>query len=482
MIALFRDQPRSFFMIFMLEIWERFGFYTVQGLLVLYFIRFLGFNETDAYYTFGAFSALVYGLVILGGYLGDNVLGTKRTLFLGLIVLAAGYLDLALVDKQGAFFALSLICVGNGLFKANPSSLLSKSYASNDPRLYSGFTLYYMAINFGAIVALFVGPALSSHYGYSYAYLASFIGIVLGLVNYIYQRKQLDPIDTPFDQHEIVPWQWALILLGIFFLSKCATYLLYHVTLAQNLLWLITACALLIYFFLMSRENLAEKKRMLLALILMVEAVAFFTLYQQFPMSLTLFAVNHIRPEVFSISIDPQSFRVLNGIWIVAMSPVLAKFYVYLNQRGIHFPVPYKFALGMAFCGVGFALLFFCRYLYDAQYMISLGWLVAAYFFESMGELFVSALGVAMIAELVPQKIVGFVMGLWFLTSAVAGFTGAMVSSYTALPTQINPGFDSLMMYSRVFGWIGLVTLLVALFLGLLSKRLTRLMGAVTCL
>ena len=270
--------------------------------------------------------------------------------------------------------------------------------------------------------------------------------------------------------------------LGILTLAQCATYLLYHVILAQNLLWLITAFAFLIYCFLMSRENMADKKRMLLALILMVEAVAFFTLYQQFPMSLTLFAVNHVRSDVFSISIDPQSFRVLNGIWIVIMSPVLAKFYWYLNKHGIDFQIPYKFAAGMAFCGVGFALLFFCRYLYDAQFMISLWWLVAAYFFESMGELLVSALGVAMVAELVPKKIAGFVMGLWFLTSAVAGFTGAMVSSYTALPKQIIPSLGSLMMYSRVFGWIGLVTLLVALFLGLISKRLTRLMGASICL
>ena len=208
----------------------------------------------------------------------------------------------------------------------------------------------------------------------------------------------------------------------------------------------------------------------------MAEAVAFFTLYQQFPMSLTIFAVNHVRTDVLSFHIDPQSFRVLNAIWIIALSPVLAMFYSRLNQRGIVFQIPYKFALGMVFCGVGFLLLYFCRYAYDVNYMISPWWLVAAYFFESVGELFVSALGVAMVAELVPRKMMGFVMGFWFLTSAVAGFTGALVSSYTALPKDIQPGFESLMIYTQVFGWIGLITLLLALFLWFISKHLTRLM------
>lgn len=159
MLNLFREQPRAFHMIFMLELWERFGFYTVQGILTLYFIRYLGYSDLESYYTFGAYSALVYGMVVIGGYLGDRILGTKRTIVLGLVVLAMGYFSLAVTDKQHVFLALGLICVGNGLFKANPSNLLSKCYDDNDPRLHGGFTLYYMAINLGSMVALFVSTS-----------------------------------------------------------------------------------------------------------------------------------------------------------------------------------------------------------------------------------------------------------------------------------------------------------------------------------
>lgn len=479
MIALFRDQPRAFYMIFMLEIWERFGFYTVQGILVLYFVRFAGLTYQNAYATFGAFSALLYGLVALGGYLGDRVLGTKRTLVLGLVVLALGYLALAVTDKQHMYYALALICVGCGLFKSNPSHLLAKTYAPHDPRLHTGFTLYYMAINLGAIVALFAGPALSSLYGYPYAYFASFLGILLGLANYVFQRKHLVGIETLADDYMIHPSLWGLVVLGVMGLVFASAYLLQHVMLAKNILWGLTFFIILVYFYYMRYENQSSQKRMLLAFILMLEAVAFFTLYQQMPMSLNLFAVNNVDAHFFNILLDPQSFQVLNGMWIILMSPVFAMAYNRLNQSGIVIGTPYKFALGMTCCGVGFLSLYFCRFVHDAHGLVSSGWLVGAYFFQSMGELLVSALGVAMVAELVPKKMTGFVMGAWFLTSAVAGFTGASVASYTALSSQVQPGLESLILYTGVFGCIGLAALFVAVLMWFTAPKLNRLMGCI---
>lgn len=477
MLDLFRAQPRAFYMIFLLEIWERFGFYTVQGILTLYFIRILGVTDEVAYYTFGAFSALVYGMVSIGGYLGDTVLGMKRTIVLGLIVLALGYFGLALSDKPHVFLALGVICVGNGLFKANPSNLLSKCYEENDPRLYSGFTLYYMAINLGSIAALFLGPALSEKYGYPYAFMASGIGIVLGLVNYWFQREFIQSVHTPADEYTIGFFKWVLIIAGIIFAVILSNYFLQHVMLARRLLWTIMIGVVAIYFFYMSREDRASFKRMLLAFILMLEAIVFFTLYQQMPTSLNLFAVHNVHPNLFGISIDPQSYQALNPIWIISMSPVLAGVYARLQARGISFPVPYKFALGMTCCGISFMILYFARYVHDEAGMVSSLWLVASYLFQSMGELLVSALGVAMVAELVPAKITGFVMGMWFLTSSAAAFIGASVASNTALPHHLQPGIESLMIYTRVFAYIGLVTIAVAALLWLTSPRLTRLMG-----
>lgn len=476
MPALFSEQPRPFYMIFLLEIWERFGFYTMQGILTLYFMRYLGFSDDDAYYTFGAFSALVYGLVALGGYLGDKILGTKRTIVLGLWVLAAGYFSLALVHKPYIFFALGIICVGNGLFKANPSALLSKCYQKNDNRLHGAFTLYYMAINLGSIFALFIGPSVSTHFGYSYAYFLSGIGILLGLANYGFQRRHLDNVKTPIDKHCIPYWQWAGILASVFLITILCSFLLQHVMIARNLIWLIALITLCIFIYYMKRENRHVRLRMLLVLILMLEAIVFFTLYQQMPTSLNLFAVNNVNASLMGIAINPQSFQALNPIWIITLSPFLALFYAKLNQRGIVFSIPYKFAAGMTCCGLSFLMLYFSRFIHDPQGMVSSGWLVASYLLQSLGELLVSALGVAMVAELVPQAIVGFVMGMWFLTSSIAGFIGASVASFTALPAHIKPGISSLIIYTKVFAYIGITTLLIAMILWFISPRLVRLM------
>ncbi len=475
--SLFQEQPRAFYMIFLLEIWERFGYYTAQGILTLYFVRYIGFDEDQAYHTFGAFSALVYGMVAIGGYLGDKVLGTKRVIVLGLVVLGIGYLSLACASPAYVFLALGFICVGNGLFKANPSSLLAKCYEDNDPRLHGAFTLYYMAINLGSIFALFIGPTFSHDFGYGYAFFMSFVGILLGLANYVFQRQLIKDIQTIADARKIHGWQWVCIILAICLAIIACAYLLQQVVLAKNLVLLITAVIIAIYFLYMAKESKGSKMRMLLALILMVEAVIFFTLYQQMPTSLNLFAVNNVVPNLFGISIDPQSFQALNPIWIVSLSPLLAWVYRALQGEGYEVLIPYKFALGMSFCGLSFMILFFARFIHDEHGMVSFWWLVFSYLFQSLGELLVSALGVAMVAELVPRQISGFVMGMWFLTSSLAGFLGASVASYTALPKHLKPGIESLMIYTQVFAYIGAVTLGVALFLWIISPRLSKLMG-----
>jgi len=476
MLSLFRQQPPALSMIFMLEVWERFGFYTVQGILTLYFIRRLGFSDENAYYSFGAFYAIIYGLVALGGYLGDKVLGPKRTLLLGLCVLALGYFSLAIAGSSLVFYALGLICVGNGLFKSNPSNILSRCYEKDDPRLQSGFTLYYMAVNLGSIFALLIGPYLSSHYGYFYAYMTSGFGIVLGLFNYGLRYKVIRFIETAAEKRKVCFWQWLLIVLLILCLTICAAFLLQHTRLAKWVVWFITLVAITVYCRMMQCEGKVARRRMLLVLWLMLEAIIFFTLYQQMPTSINLFSINNVRPLLFGLSIDPQSFQVLNPLWIIVLSPLLAKLYLKLQQGKQTFTIPYKFAVGLAFCGLSFMILFITRFYHDTAGMVSSGWLIFSYCFQALSELLISALGLAMVAELVPDRMVGFVMGIWFLNSSVTGFTGAMVASRMALPKQILPGIDSLMIYTHVFGEIGCITWVFSVILWMIAPMLNKMM------
>lgn len=472
--SLFKSQPQAFRMIFMLEIWERFGFYTVQGVLTLYFIRLMGFSDIQSYQTFGAFTALVYGMIAVGGYFGDKLLGTKRTIVLGLILLAIGYFSLALSSyfKEGIFAALALVAVGTGIFKANPSNLLAKCYKAHDPRLHAGFTLYYMAVNLGSIVALLLGPVVVAHFGYAYAYCLSFIGILLGLLNYWMQKKYVRDVNNMADSTHITPQTWILVAVLLLSMMLASTYLLQHIFNTRLIVLIITILVLFYFGKCMYRESRIIQTRMMIALILMVEAVGFFTLYQQMPTSLTLFAVHNVRPELLGISFDPQNFQALNPFWIICLSPFLAALYQAMHKHAIDVPISHKFAAGMTCCGFSFLTLYIARFSADSAGTISAWWLVLSYFLQSAGELLVSALGVAMVAELVPQSITGFVMGAWFLTTAIAGILGASVASYMAVPAGMHSATDSLQIYTSVFARIGVVTLGCAALMWLVAKPL----------
>jgi POT family proton-dependent oligopeptide transporter len=303
--------------------------------------------------------------------------------------------------------------------------------------------------------------------------MVSAVGLVIGLANYWFQSQHVAHINTEADKRILTIPHWIMVLIGIVCVTLVSSYLLQHVMVAKILLWTIAFLVVGAYVYLMKKETWASRLRMLVAFVLMLEAVIFFTLYQQMPTSLNLFAVNNVIPDFLGFTIDAQSFQALNPIWIVLMSPLLAGFYGKLNQKGVRFTIPYKFALGMTMCGLSFLMLYFSRYFYSGNGMVSSWWLIISYLFQSLGELLVSALGVAMVAELVPASIAGFVMGMWFLTSAVAGFLGATVASYTALPKAIQPGVESLFIYTEVFAWIGIVTLIIAICMWLLSPRLS---------
>lgn len=473
MSSIFRQQPKAFYLIFMLEFWERFGFYTVNALLAYFFVHELGYGESVAFYTFGAFSALVYGLVALGGFIGDKVLGTKRTIVLGLIVLSLGYLALALATLHTVFYALGIICVGNGLFKANPSSLLAKCYEKNDRRLHGAFTLYYMAINIGSIFAISIGPNVSEHFGWHAAFFLSFIGLLSALLNYYLQRNTIKQYAFGADKLPLSFVRYGAVVVGVIGLCLASSFLLQHVAITKKILFAVIIVVMGMYVYYMSQEQGVRRKKMGVALVLMLEAIIFFTLYQQMPTSINFFAIHHVTPILFGIHVNPQTFQVLNPLGIMLMSPVLAHVYMLLYKKGHPSSTAYKFAIGMFLCGVSFVVLYFPQFFANADYKVSSWWLVLSYLFQSTGELLVSALGVAMVAELVPRAISGFIMGMWFLTSSIAGFSGAYLASLTK-PSHVEVGGASIALYGHVFLEIGLVTIAISVLMFLIAPRLQK--------
>ncbi|WP_297487773.1 oligopeptide:H+ symporter [uncultured Cetobacterium sp.] len=470
-------QPKPFYLIFFIEFWERFGFYATQGILAKFFVVSLGFSQEKSFATFGAFSALVYGLVVAGGYLGDKILGTKRTIVLGTIVLFIGYFMMAFSNSRTIFIALGVICTGNGLFKANPSSLLSKCYEKNDIRIQGAFTLYYMSINIGSFIALILSPTLASHFGWNKSFMLSGLGLVIALGNYLLMKNTISNIGSKGDFSKLHLKKLIIIIVAIIGVSFLCEFFFFlqHLIIAHTFLWIVTGLTLLCFFREMVKEVAINRKKMLVALVLMIEAIIFFTLYQQMPTSLNFFAISNVNHNFFGTNIDPQIFQSLNPFWIIVLSPLFAFLYGKYKKEGKDLAVTSKFALGMTLCGISFTLLYFAKFFSNSDGIVSAGWVVGSYFFQSAGELLISALGVAMVAELVPERIMGFIMGMWFLTTAIAGVTGGILASFMAISkSEVMDKVQSLNIYTNTFGEIGIITLIISIIMWSFVSKLNK--------
>ena len=468
-----QKQPKAFYMIFFLEFWERFGFCGFNAVLSFFFVQSLGYSQPEAFATFGAFSSILCALIAIGGFIGDKVLGTKRTIVLGALVLMIGYFMLAFSNPQTVFYALGAICTGNGLFKANPSSLLSKFYAKDDPRLHSAFTMYYMAINLGGLVAVLIIPGIAASYGWNIAFLISGVGLIVALVNFFMMKKHVNNVDSIPGEHPVKIERLILVIIGSVACAWFCAYLLRHISIAHIVLWALCIGVTMIFFKYLFQEHGISRRKMLVAFVLMLEAIIFYTLYQQMPTSLNFFAINNVNCHFLGIDFNPQSFQFLNCFWIVVMSPILAFLYNHYGSKKKDMSLAGKFALGMTLCAISFSLLYFSRF-FSIAGIVSAWWLVATYFFQSTGELLISALGLAMVAELVPRKIVGFIMGMWFLTIAIAGVTGGYVATLTSPPIGITGAVNTLQIYTNVFLQIGLATFVIAAVMWATSPLLNK--------
>lgn len=475
------NRKQAFNVLFFVEFWERFGYYGLQAVLAGFFVKSLGMEDAESFVVFGAFSAMVYGYVSLGGYLGDKILGTQRTIILGAMILMLGYFCMALAgaDKNLVFLALGMIACGNGIFKANPSSLLSKLYKDAEQELDSAFTLYYMAVNVGSFISMLLVPIIGVHYGLSLGFIICAMGLVLSIGGFLSFRYLMKGVDSPAGEKSLSYSKLLLVVLATLVMIVFSSWMLSHLSVAH---WLLFAIVVLVYgtfIKMMLQAKGAQRKKMLAAMILIVEAIVFFTLYQQMPTSLNFFAIKNVEHSLMGVAIpDAQVFQTLNPFWIMLASPILALLYSYFGNRGRDLSMPAKFAVGMGLTAASFLVVGFSANFANSEGIVSAWWLVASYFLSSVGELLISGLGLSMISKLVPQKLVGFLMGAWLLTTAISAVIGGWVATLTTVSKDVSDPLQTLPVYSQVFTDIGMVTMGVTLLMIITVPLLNRLVEA----
>ncbi|HBY9863480.1 TPA: dipeptide/tripeptide permease DtpA [Klebsiella pneumoniae] len=466
-------QPRAFYLIFSIELWERFGYYGLQGIMAVYLVKQLGMSEADSITLFSSFSALVYGLVAIGGWLGDKVLGTKRVIMLGAIVLAIGYALVAWSGHDAAivYMGMATIAVGNGLFKANPSSLLSTCYDKNDPRLDGAFTMYYMSINIGSFFSMLATPWLAARFGWSVAFALSVVGMVITIINFAFCQKWVKQYGSKPDFAPVHMGKLLATIAGVVVLVAIATWLLHNQGIARMVLGVVALGIVVIF----AKETIglkgAPRRKMIVAFLLMVEAIVFFVLYSQMPTSLNFFAIRNVEHSILGLAFEPEQYQALNPFWIMIGSPILAAIY---NKMGDRLPMPHKFAIGMVLCSGAFLVLpLGAKFASDAG-IVSVNWLILSYALQSIGELMISGLGLAMVAQLVPQRLMGFIMGSWFLTTAGTAIIAGKIANLMAVPENVTDPLVSLEVYGHVFLQIGIVTAVIAALMLLTAPKLNR--------
>ena len=487
-----QSQNRAFSTIFLIEMWERFGFYGMQALIVYYMVQRLGFPDERATLVWGAAAALIYVAPAIGGWIGDKVLGTRRTMLLGATVLSIGY-GLMVVPGQSIWFlfcALGVIVVGNGLFKANVGNLVRKIYEGDDSRIDSAFTIYYMAVNLGAMISQLLTPWLkdyvNEHYGNSLGWHIAFavcaVGLLLGLANYWLMRRYMHHIGSEPDEQPLNWGKLGAVLAGSVVAVFASAYILEHQGVARAFVYLAGVAVIGIFAYLIGTGQRNERAGLIAALVLTVQSVFYFIFYQQMSTSLALFALRNVDPSfaVFGVHLwdwSPAQFQAFNPIWIFILSPVLAWTYTRAGNAGKDISIAAKFVLGFSLVAVGFFIYGASTHFADEQGRVSSWLMVWGYGAISLGELLVSALGLAMVARYVPARMGGFMMGAYFVASGVSQYLGGLVASFASVPRDITNPLESLPIYTSLFNKLGVAALVctaIAIAVLPLMKRLSQ--------
>ncbi|GBR24599.1 amino acid transporter [Acetobacter orleanensis NRIC 0473] len=442
-----------------IELWERFGFYGMQGILLLYMIQRLGFSDAQANLLWGTFSAVCYAAPAIGGWVGDTLLGSRRTMVMGAVVLTVGYalLGLDMGSQMALFAALAVIAVGNGLFKSNAANLVRRIYEGDDARIDVAFTIYYMSINVGSTLSLLLTPWLQENYGWSPPFWVCSAGLAFGVVCYGLFRKRLAHIGSSPDFQPLVLSRFLAVLGGTVLVLAVMIGLLRYPAAGRACVWVAALAVGCVWVVLYRRASAAVRPGLRLAYLLIVQTMLYFVFYQQMVTSLTLFALRDV-DSAFTLGgitlfhMSAGQFQALNPVWIMLASPLLSWVYKSMADRGWNFPIAEKFIVGFSLVSLSF-LIWWWSAATGGNHLVSPWVMFWAYGALSIGELLISALGLAVVARYAPANVGGFMMGSYNVSNGVAMYLGSALANLAAVGPAVasaDPG-QTLPVYAGLF-------------------------------
>lgn len=449
----FFQQPKAFYMIFILEMAERFTFAGITSIIALFLIHSLNFNEHNSAITVGSFSAFIFAFTVVGGHLGDNVLGIKRSVLIGLVILLVAFCILASAHNNYIYtmIGLAVYVTGVSIFKPNPSSLLALFY-NRQKSLDHIYTYYYMAINIGALLGFLLLPLIVISYGYVTAFLIMAASILLGILCYLFFYPTIKQHDNMIGK---MPLGNTNIIKTIGYIAVpiiITVILLQHTLGAKIFLYTFSGASLLYFIRLIKKSDPLHRRKMEVALILMLQFILFYILYIQNYSSMTFFGLHNCNLDLWGIHFNEQQFNIFDNLGVILFSPILAIFYKKTDKQ---FSFITKFALGNLLMGISFIVLFISTYFADSNAHVSILWVMLVLVIFAVGELLISAVGLSMIATLIEPKYQSFTYGFWFIIGAIGSEIGGQVAGHFSVSPTITDPHQTLIIFAQLFRNLG---------------------------
>lgn len=484
-----QGHPKGLWVLFMSEMWERFCYYGMRTLLTLYLVKSLMKGDEEAVLIYGAFTALVYAAPVLGGRMADQFLGYRYAIILGALLMSVG--EFIILGGNETFLLLGMggIIIGNGYFKANISTVVGKLYQDNDPRRDSGFTIFYIGINIGALLATTVVAYIGETYGFLYGFGLAGIGMLLGgLIFYSGRDKYKDAPGLEIPELGRKKSFLGLSNVALITIGSVLAIPLCYVLISQNEImdYLLLGLFGYVAFSLISKgakDGKVWRDRMVALVIFMLINITFWACFEQAGTSLTLFADRNVDRVIWGWTMPASMTQFFNPFFIVTFGSIFSIMWVKLSKIGKNPSIPIKFALGILQLGAGF-LVTLIAVNFAEDFKVPLITLVLLYMLHTTGELFLSPIGLSMVTKLAPKSMAGTAMGGWFLSFAIANFVAGKIAALTGAEgggvgeAAMDMGAQ-LQQYTSIFGNIGFVLVAFAVIIIVFSKPLNKLMHGV---
>lgn len=488
--------PKQIWSLFFSEMWERFCFYGMRGMLVFFMIHQLDFQEKEANLQYGATQAFVYAFTFIGGLFADKILGFRKSLFWGGLLMIIGSALLAYDPHGFFFFGLSFIIIGTGFFKPNISTMVGELYRSDDSRRDAGFSLFYAGINLGAFLGGYLCVAIGKGYmlssfieeglRWNVAFSLAAFGMIISLINFSFTQRQLGPIglqpghpDAIVKSKQLPKWVEYMVYVGTLLMIPVIQIMVSKPEYTDYFMYTIGPLTLIYLFYEMKNVTISERKKLLAALVFIVFSILFWGIYEQSGGSLSIFAAKNLDDNLLGVTMDPNGVNNSAGaFFIIALAPLLGLLWMWMGKKRFEPNTIIKFGLGFIFLGLGYYVLYATRFFAESG-ISSLNVFTIALLVITFGELCLSPIGLSIMTKLSPSRLQGIMMGMWFLASAYGQYVAGIIGANMAEAREDAPATESLITYTNGYKDLGIYALIAGVVLILISPLVKKLMQGV---